>query len=154
MRIAKYWPIEEIFEFHYPHLFYKCFPKENFIKDVGPINGYAHIINDCMHCEINHRIIIHNLEEFFKEYEFNHKLKLFLSRLKMNAREIKEYLLQVLPETNKLFHIWDNTDISRFDLTPVGITMAKANYRKKTGKEIESIKPLISKRVDHPIVKK
>jgi len=51
----------------------------------------------------------------------------------MSPQEIKEYLIKVAPEIEPLFELWKDSQLSKYQLTTVGIAIAQANFRRKTG---------------------
>lgn len=62
--------------------------------------------------------------------------KLFnLSR--MSEDEVKSYILNVRPELQKLFDVWESTQLSQLVPTSVGIAVAHANYRRRTGDQLD-----------------
>ena len=52
------------------------------------------------------------------------------------------------PEIRKLFDVWSNTTISRFNLTTVGVSIAQANCRRKIGQKVAASSPIIVPYVD------
>lgn len=65
-----------------------------------------------------------------------------------SPREIREYLSNIRPQLQKLFAIWDDSSISRFDLTTVGVAIAQANFTRKTGERLQTTSPIIAPYVD------
>jgi|LGVF01.1.fsa_nt_gb hypothetical protein len=57
-----------------------------------------------------------------------------------------------IPELHKLFDVWENSQLSQFDLTTVGVSVAKANYRRITGIKLDSRPPAIEPYVDGGVV--
>ena len=53
----------------------------------------------------------------------------------MREYEVKEYLLKQGIFMEKLFDMWELSKL--MSLTSVGIAIAQANYRKKTGESID-----------------
>lgn len=50
---------------------------------------------------------------------------------------LKEYIIELVPEMNKVFDIWNNSQLYCFDLTSVGMTIGNANMKFKTGINID-----------------
>lgn len=64
-----------------------------------------------------------------------------------NCGVVLEKIKTRCPELHKLFDVWENSQLSKFDLTTVGVSVAKANYRRVTGIKLDSRPPTI-----HPFV--
>lgn len=62
----------------------------------------------------------------------------FFNSYILSDEEIKHILLELHPDKmEKLFNAWEKSSISKFNLTSVGIALAQANYKSKTGKKID-----------------
>lgn len=64
-----------------------------------------------------------------------------------NCGVIIEKIKTRFPELYELFDVWENSHLSKFDLTTVGVSIAKANYRRIVGIKLDSRPPAI-----HPFV--
>ena len=51
----------------------------------------------------------------------------------MNIDEVNAYLLSVDLRMTKIFEVWSSSSFKKMELTSVGIAVAHANYRRKTG---------------------
>ena len=54
---------------------------------------------------------------------------------KMSDVEVKEYLLNLRPDLNSLFDVWENSHVKSLTLTSVGIAIAHANIQRKIGEQ-------------------
>ncbi|WP_419742414.1 LPO_1073/Vpar_1526 family protein [Paraclostridium dentum] len=64
------------------------------------------------------------------------KLELILSKTYPEVFEnknIKQYMINLVPEIGKVFGIWDGSELHCFDLTSIGILIGHANLKMKTG---------------------
>lgn len=61
------------------------------------------------------------------------KLERFFEKTTKPPNEVKSILIEAFPEIERVFDVWDNSVFDRFELTSVGIAIAHANYRRKTG---------------------
>lgn len=133
-------PVEELFMNRYPALFSKGFSEERFKADIGEpalfnklIIRSFHSVNDLQLSCMNVKALRDISEEInISEGNINKLIILFNSTL-MSMAEIKEFLLDALPPIKALFDLWDNSDITKFTLTTVGIAIAQANFRRRTG---------------------
>ena len=60
-----------------------------------------------------------------------------------SSGEARKDLLNLCPQLEKLFEIWSNSTIARFNLTTVGVSIAQANYRRRTRQKLKAVSPLI-----------
>lgn len=144
IRVGGIHPIEHLFRIHYPGLFSKGFEQIRFENEIGQISSYQTLIMNCFHdttkFQINAldvNILKQKIEaESISDEIMNKFVTLFDSTL-MSDQEIKEYILKVSPEIQKLFDLWEKSSISKFALTTVGIAIAQANYRRRTGRRLD-----------------
>jgi hypothetical protein len=61
------------------------------------------------------------------------KAKNFLNARKLTDEQVKMKAAEWVPELNPLFDIWDNSSMKQFTLTSVGLGIAHAAVRSKTG---------------------
>ena len=58
--------------------------------------------------------------------------QLFESSTK-TENEVKDMLVDAIPEMERIFEVWGRSPFNQFELTSVGIAIAHANYRRKVG---------------------
>ena len=63
------------------------------------------------------------------------KLKNLFGRRPLSIPELRAELIAALPWMAQLFDLWDNTPIQNLTLTSVGIAIARANIKRKTGQD-------------------
>lgn len=137
-------PVEELLKQRYPALFSKGFSEDKFRADVGEPILYKHLLMRNFHSLNNIQLSSMNVEvlrhmakdQNISEDNLNKLITLFNSTL-MNVTEIKEYLLEQVPEIKALFDLWRDSSISKFTLTTVGIAIAHANFRRRTGVKLD-----------------
>lgn len=71
-------------------------------------------------------------ENRLEEFLYNKYEKIFIDN-NINKNQIRSFISSELPFMEHLFNAWTNSLISRFSLTPVGINIAIANFKMKTG---------------------
>ena len=69
--------------------------------------------------------------------EYLIKLKQLFNHSKMNANEVKAYIIGARPGLQKLFDVWENSQLSKMTLTTVGIAVAHANFRRRTRQQLD-----------------
>ena len=65
------------------------------------------------------------------------KLKQLFNFSPMTDVEVKDYITGARPGLQRLFDAWENSQISKMTLTTVGIAVAHANFRRRTGQQLE-----------------
>ena len=68
---------------------------------------------------------------------FRPKLKQFFTSTTMNNQEIKDYIISTNSSMEKIFEVWKNSVFNKLELSSVGIAIAHANYRRKTGQTMD-----------------
>ena len=76
------------------------------------------------------------LHKYFKDIRFSDeekkKLFTFLKKGRMHSVQFKKQLCCINPEAEKLFSGFGN-DVYKLELTPVGVAIALANFKRKVG---------------------
>ena len=139
MHVERMKKIEEIYLDMYTGLFSKGFSEEKFENDIGKFNEFSQIIIPCLHDSNLFQINTVNqkdLEQSCDTYNINNENKAKIIKLfnetKFTAKEVKDYIINKIPEMDKLFSLWNDSGLSQFRLTTVGIAIAQANFRRKT----------------------
>lgn len=137
-------PIEHIYQQAYGGLFSKGFNRERLENDIETPDDYPQLVTNCLHDSsllqvnaMNVGVIDQICEKHHIPADVKQKfVNLFNSTL-MNPQEIKEYLVKVSSEIEPLFELWGNSGLSKLGLTTVGIAIAQANFRRKTGVKLD-----------------
>lgn len=133
--------LENIIRDRYKAFFLNGFTKEQFDALVGPIENFSDLIIPNFHFPNKLQLNMMNekkLEEFAIKKGITldkiEKLKLtYNNEFLMSTVQVSEYLTKVNPELKNLFEIWRDSDMQATALTSVGIAIAQANFRRKTG---------------------
>lgn len=144
IRVGKIHNIEHLFRLQYPGLFQKGFNEEKFTNQIGKIEEYPNLVMQCFHDPKMYQIKTIDsdvLDKILTEQniadDIQPKFKSLFNSSLMSDNEIKEYLLKVRPAVQTLFDLWKNSSISKFSLTTVGIAIAQANFRRRTGVKLD-----------------
>lgn len=124
----------------YKGIFCKGFTKKQFEITGITLEKYPTIIIPCLQDNTKFQLAAIDDETLTKrakavgieDAEIN-KLKHLMNNYQMNAAEAKEIIKQQGEFMNTLFDIWDTSPIKNMTLTSVGIAVATANLRRKTG---------------------
>ncbi len=136
--------VEILFKHRYPGLFSGGFDEKKFTTEIGQINEYAQFITRCLHdpdkfqfSSLNDTVLSARLDEQKIDKDIQEKIVSLFHSTELSEQEIKEYIIKIRPEMQTLFDLWENTKISKFMLTTVGIAIAQANFRRRTGKKLD-----------------
>lgn len=137
-------PIEHLFRLQYPGLFSKGFPLERFESEVGPAAAYPGLLVQCLHnpdllqlSVLDTDVLKTQLEQKKVPEEMWPKFTEIFNATLMSDQEIKDYIIKTRPAAKKLFELWASSSISKFSLTTVGVAIAQANYRRRTGSKLK-----------------
>ena len=137
-------PIEQIFRDTYKGLFSKGGNKDEYKDFLEDPNLGPQLVTQCLRFPNLFQIRAVSddaVDEICKKNNFqseiNQKAKELLEMHTMSQQEVKEDILRLCPETEKLFEAWEKTNISKFTLTTVGIAIARANLKRRAGIEID-----------------
>jgi len=65
------------------------------------------------------------------------KLKSFFLSTTKSPSEVRDILLEIDPKIETALMIWQGTPMGKFQLSGVGVTLAHANFRRRTGKTMD-----------------
>ena len=122
----------------------KGFSIEEFEKSVSPDEPYKKYLTACLHDDKKQQIAFIDdiaLEEKLEDDNvpdgISPKIKHYFTKTTMLPNDVKEYLKNRGAFMQTLFDIWDNSSLHALKLTSVGIALAQANFRRKTGITID-----------------
>lgn len=136
--------IESKFLKTYKGLFCKGVFREEFEEQYKTLLDYPDLTTPCLHD--NEKIQVNALnDEALKDLidkiklpeESAYKLKTFFNSNSMSEVEVKAYLLNQGKYMEKLFDVWENSGLKLMSITSVGIAIAQANYKRKTGNSVD-----------------
>ncbi len=133
--------IEDIFKDNYRGLFYKGFNEEEFKNQVGELAMFHDFIIYCLNDKTKLQLNIVNedvLDSKISELKVNDtdakKIKSLFGQYILSNEEIEIKLTELGSDfMARLFDVWKNSAMKNMTLTSVGIAIAQANYRRKTG---------------------
>lgn len=140
MHVGGILQIEEIYKEQYGGLFSKGFEQEQFEKDIGNLDSYTKLLTRCLHYPnllqinaVNTDVIKNTCTTLGILEDIQAKIISLFNQTAFSPDEIKKYITEQVPQTDKLFELWKSSPLSKFALTTVGIAIAQANFRRKTG---------------------
>lgn len=144
VRAGNYGQLENNLLKKYKAMFQKGFSKEEFEVEVGVFEEYNSFIIQCFHdtakFQLN-RIDDAGLEGALTEHNLNEeqkvKLRAIWNKYTMQQNEVRDYLMTIDEKVEKIFDVWQNSMFNKMELTSVGVAVAHANYRRKTGKTLD-----------------
>lgn len=132
--------IEQLFLSTYKGIFCKGFTKEQFESNGLLLDKFKSLICPCINNSAKLQLAVIDdevLEDKAKHNNFTfeeiNQLKPFFNNYQMNLGEIKDKIKEQGEYLTNLFDIWDNSSLKNMTLTSVGIAIATANLRRKTG---------------------
>ncbi|HPQ44922.1 MAG TPA: hypothetical protein PKZ42_11930 [Syntrophales bacterium] len=136
--------IEARFRDSYPGLFCKGFTDEELVEALTDLDNYRAVLIPCLHDLTRSQISAMDVEVLKKrckdcgfDAEGEKKLCALFDKSRMSEAEVKDYFLRIRPKLKDLFALWDESMLSHFTLTTVGIAIAQANFRRKTGQKLD-----------------
>lgn len=136
--------IETIFDTNYGGLFSEGFALEDFDMHVTSEPKYKEYLKKCLHNNNRWQLDFINVAKIEKQlqlektpYPIMYKMTSYFHATKMSALNISNYLINKGEYMRRLFEIWNNSNMESLALTSVGIALAQANFRRKTGVTIE-----------------
>ncbi len=133
--------IKDIFKNSYRGLFYKGFEKEEFEKEIWELAIFSNFISPCLNDKtklqlsiVNESVLNDKIIEFKVNYTDAEKLKILFGQYILSNEEIEAKLMGLGNNfMAKLLYTRKNSAMGNMTLTTVGIAIAQANYRRKTG---------------------
>jgi hypothetical protein len=145
MGIAYDEKLENILKERYQAFFLKGFTKEDFENLVGKMEDFHDLIIPCFQFPEKFQLNLmtsEKLDETAKakgiDISIIEKMKLTYSEeSRLTSDEAKTFILNNVPELAMLLEMWGDSDMHATALTSVGIAIAQANFRRKTGKAFD-----------------
>lgn len=133
--------LQEVFRSNYSGVFQKGVSQVEVEKRMeAPMNSFGDMFIPCLRDETLFQVNAVNVDQIGVRAKQRNiegvpleKLKLLMSDSSFSALEVKQELCVHCPEFNALFDTWDNSSLKSMTLTSVGIALAQANLRVKTG---------------------
>jgi hypothetical protein len=136
--------LEEIFRRVYRVYFSNGFSEEELKEKIGEGKKLDGLLIRCFHDKtklqisaLNEKILTEVAEKNGLDIEIQKKLKLLFESSTKPAHEVKQMLINEIPEMKKIFETWTRAPLNRFELNGVGISIAQANYRRRIGEALD-----------------
>ena len=144
VRAGNYGQLEQRLRDTYKAFFSSGFSQEELEVEIGEGHNLAGIIIPCFHDAsklqigvLDESVLEHVSNQNGLDQEVVEKLKQYFTKTTKNQNDIKNMLLEAIPEMEKIFDIWNNSSFNQLELTSVGIAIAHANYRRRTGESMD-----------------
>lgn len=140
IRTGDYGQLENNLRETYKGFFSKGFTEDEVIAEFEEIQSIRPILITCFHDitklqigVLERDILIERDKQLGISEEKKNKLIGFFDKTTMNGNEIKELLSNLDPKMKKVFDTWQDSEFKNLELSHVGIAIAHANYRRRTG---------------------
>lgn len=144
VRAGNYGQLEKNLRETYKAFFSNGFSQDELKEKIGEGVNLKGLIIQCLHEKEKLQIGVFDdniLEEVADknglDKEIKEKLKQLFESSTKPQNEVKTMLIGAIPEIKKIFEIWNDLPFNQFELTSVGIAIAHANYRRKTGETMD-----------------
>lgn len=144
IRTGNYGNLENNWIKTYKGIFSKGIKLEEITKLLGGENKFQTLIIPCLHDNSKYQVSVMDDEVLDQEMkklnvpdELKPKYKQIFNSSTMNGNEVKELLIKNNPCMKKIFDTWGSSRFNKFELSSVGIAIAHANYRRRTGKTLD-----------------
>ncbi len=140
VRAGNYGQLEGNLKKTYRAFFSKGFSEEELKEKVGEEANLQDLIIRCFHDSEKLQIgvldedVLDTISDRNKiDSETKQKLKQLFESSTKTENEVKDMLVDAIPEMERIFEVWGRSPFNQFELTSVGIAIAHANYRRKVG---------------------
>ena len=144
IRTGNYGNLEERARKTYQGFFAKGFSKEELDAEFEDSSTFQDLLISCLHDNTKLQFGVfdkNTLEVRITEkgipQELQNKIKAFFDKSTMSNQEVKDKLLQIDGRMEKIFTVWKESPFNQFELSSVGIAIAHANYRRRTGETMD-----------------
>ncbi|MGI0108313.1 LPO_1073/Vpar_1526 family protein [Salinimicrobium sp. WS361] len=145
IRAGNFGQLENNLRTTYKGFFSKGFTQEDYSEHFKDhLQNFSGLVIPCFHNKklqqigmFDDDVLAEKMEENAISDEQKNKIKAFFERTTLSSQEIKEMLEQFDPKLEKVFRIWQNSAFNKFELSHVGIAIAHANYRRRTGETMD-----------------
>ncbi len=128
----------------YKGLFSKGISMEEIEKILGEKNNFSSLIMPCFHDQSLYQISTIDEEVLDQEMikmnvpdSVKPKFKQVFNQSTMEGNEVKDLLIKTNPCMEKVFETWNNSRFKNFEVSSVGIAIAHANFRRRTGRTLD-----------------
>jgi hypothetical protein len=132
--------IQDVFSKTYKGIFCKGFTQEQFESSIPEYEKYKTLFIPCLNdseklqlAALDEEVLEEKTKPLGLSVEETNKLKPFLNNYQLKGDELINIIREQGDFMNELFDVWDNSSLKNMTLTSVGIAIATANLRRKTG---------------------
>jgi hypothetical protein len=136
--------IQDVFSKTYKGIFCKGFTKEQFESAIPEFEKFKTLIIPCLNdseklqiAALDEEVLEEKTKQLGLSVDDINKLKPFLNNYQFKGEELIKLIKGQGDFMNNLFEIWDNSPLKNMTLTSVGIAIATANLRRKTGINVD-----------------
>lgn len=140
VRAGSYGQLEENLRKTYKAFFSKGFSEQELKEKMGEEVNLQGLVIPCFHDSEKLQVGVRDddvLDQISDKNGLNaeekQKFKQLFESSTKPAKEVKEMLVDAIPEMERIFEVWKSSPFNKFELTSVGIAIANANYRRKIG---------------------
>jgi hypothetical protein len=144
IRTGNYGALEANIKKTYQGFFSKGFTQEDLDNEFQDTSSFSDLIIPFLHDPTKFQLRafdLNKLEGRMTEkaipQEVQNKLKGLFNKSTMTNQEVKEKLIDIDPRMEKIFTVWNDSPFNQFELSSVGIAIAHANYRRRTGETMD-----------------
>ncbi|PTX21147.1 hypothetical protein C8N40_102116 [Pontibacter mucosus] len=144
IRTGSYGNLEDNWRRTYKGLFSKGMTIEELEKLLGGPCQFPSLIIHCFHNDallqisaLDDQMLEQQMEKFHVPNELKQKYRQAFESSTMNSTQIKELLLNTNKCFDKIFSVLSSSRFSNFELSFVGIAIAHANFRRRTGMTLD-----------------
>jgi len=144
IRTGNFGKLENNFVKRYKGIFSKGITIEEIETILGEPNVFPSLLMPCLHNQsllqistMDDEVLDQEMEKLKVPQEAKPKFKKIFNQSTMNAADVKSLIIKSNPCFEKLFEVIDSSMFNRFELSSVGIAIAHANFRRRTGKTMD-----------------
>lgn len=144
IRAGDYGNIQNIYRRTYQALFSKGFTKEEFNNEVIADDSLNQLLIPCLNDPLklqfkfmDNEVLESEVKKINLSPELIAKIKALFEKSTKSNEEIKDQIVALNPKMSKLFDVWEKSSFKNLELTSVGIAIAHANYRRRTGETMD-----------------
>lgn len=140
IRAGSYGKFEDFNRKLYTFLFSKGFTLKDLKSNIKDYELIKHLLVPSFHDKdilqfgvINHNYLNSELMKLNLSKQSMSEVKSFYGKSILKPNEIKNLLVSLDKRMEKIVNVWENSYFNKFELSSMGIAIAHANYRRRTG---------------------
>jgi hypothetical protein len=144
IRAGNWVSLPEIWRKSYKAIFSRGFTREEFESEVIADNSINQILIPCLNDPeklqfkfMDEEVLESEVKKINISADIIGKIKTLFEKSTKQQDDIKNQLSGINPKMNRLFEVWEKSSFKNLELTSVGIAIAHANYRRRTGETMD-----------------